>query len=106
VGAGGDPLALCRTRGGLYDRGKAELWCPHGLRVVRLVWFLRSAGHGSGLASRGLLGFAGLATGSPAARHAWNPPITSVALLRPRACSEAAASEEEYPSSQQMIQAT
>ena len=43
---------------------------------------------------------------SPAACHAWKPPITSVALLRPRACREAAASEEEYPSSQQMIQAT
>ena len=56
--------------------------------------------------SRGLLGCPGVATGSPAARQAWKPPITSVALDRPRACRDAAASDDEYPWSQQMIHLT
>ena len=56
--------------------------------------------------SRGLLGCPGVATGSPAARQAWKPPITSVALDRPRVCRDAAASDDEYPWSQQMIHLT
>jgi len=56
--------------------------------------------------SRGLLGCPGGATGSPAARQAWKPPITSVALDRPRVCRDAAASDDEYPWSQQRIHLT
>src|SRR6516165_7691303 len=56
--------------------------------------------------SRCLLGCPGVATGSPAARQAWKPPITSVALDRPRVCRDAAASDDEYPWSQQMIHLT
>ena len=35
------------------------------------------------------------ATGSPAAAHAWNPPVTSVALSKPKSCSVAAARLDE-----------
>jgi hypothetical protein len=60
----------------------------------------------TGAGQRGLLGSPALDTGSPAARQAWKPPIRSVALGSPSACRDAAASEEEYPWSQQIIQVT
>ena len=34
-------------------------------------------------------------TGRPAARHAWKPPMTSVARCSPRSCSRAAARLEQ-----------
>ncbi len=37
-------------------------------------------------------------TGSPAARHAWNPPIRSVARASPSRRSETAAKLDAYPS--------
>src|SRR6516225_2523023 len=93
------PDLPCRRPGRAYRRRR----CPYGAGLAGRGVPGRS---GNRQGSRGLLGCPGVATGSPAARQAWNPPITSVALDSPRACRDAAASEEEYPWSQQMIHLT
>src|SRR5690348_9508478 len=77
-----------------------------GARAARAWWTGLPGRSGNRQGSRGLPGCPGVATGSLAARQAWKPPITSVALDRPRACRDAAASDEEYPWSQQMIHLT
>ncbi len=80
-----------------------------GLLVIRCTSGPRSAGgagtsrhavthlaHGSAGPARSC----GALTGRPSARHAWKPPIRSVARCSPSWCSDAAARLEAYPSSQ------
>ncbi|CAM5630275.1 Regulatory protein RecX [Streptomyces fumanus] len=60
----------------------------------------RHAGAGPDRACRARRARQAATTGSPAARHAWNPPIRSVARRSPRRCRDSAARLEAYPSLQ------